>query len=349
MLVSDFDYNLPEELIAQHPTERREMSRMLALDRVSGQYELKQFTDFQSYLRPGDCLVLNDTKVIPARLWGHRAGSGGRVQAFMLEENKDKTWKALLRPGRRLSPGSRVELDGDDCGGFVVVSKNELDGTYNLAFDEKDVLSVMEKHGKIPLPPYINRNPEDADFERYQTVYAQHPGAVAAPTAGLHFTPEILKQIEQSGVKIVKLTLHVGAGTFKPVSVERVEDHVMHEEAFILSPESAAAINQTHDDGHRVFCVGTTTVRVLETCADEAHPGHVVAQEGRTKIFLYPPKTPKVVDCLLTNFHLPKSTLLMLVCTFCDYDHVMAAYKFAVEQRLRFFSYGDCMLLHKNH
>ncbi|MBR6324865.1 MAG: S-adenosylmethionine:tRNA ribosyltransferase-isomerase, partial [Victivallales bacterium] len=212
MLVSDFDYNLPEELIAQHPTERREMSRMLALDRVSGQYELKQFTDFQSYLRPGDCLVLNDTKVIPARLWGHRAGSGGRVQAFMLEENKDKTWKALLRPGRRLSPGSRVELDGDDCGGFVVVSKNELDGTYNLAFDEKDVLSVMEKHGKIPLPPYINRNPEDADFERYQTVYAQHPGAVAAPTAGLHFTPEILKQIEQSGVKFVKLTLHVGAG-----------------------------------------------------------------------------------------------------------------------------------------
>ena len=255
MLVSDFDYNLPEELIAQHPTERREMSRMLALDRVSGQYELKQFTDFQSYLRPGDCLVLNDTKVIPARLWGHRAGSGGRVQAFMLEENKDKTWKALLRPGRRLSPGSRVELDGDDCGGFVVVSKNELDGTYNLAFDEKDVLSVMEKHGKIPLPPYINRNPEDADFERYQTVYAQHPGAVAAPTAGLHFTPEILKQIEQSGVKIVKLTLHVGAGTFKPVSVERVEDHVMHEEAFILSPESAATINKTHDDGHRVFCV----------------------------------------------------------------------------------------------
>ncbi|MBQ9447905.1 MAG: tRNA preQ1(34) S-adenosylmethionine ribosyltransferase-isomerase QueA, partial [Victivallales bacterium] len=204
------------------------------------------------------------------------------------------------------------------------------------------------KHGKIPLPLYINRNPEDADFERYQTVYAQHPGAVAAPTAGLHFTPEILKQIEQSGVKIVKLTLHVGAGTFKPVSVERVEDHVMHEEAFILSPESAATINKTHDDGYRVFCVGTTTVRVLETCADEAHPGHVVAQEGRTKIFLYPPKTPKIVDCLLTNFHLPKSTLLMLVCTFCDYDHVMAAYKFAVEQRLRFFSYGDCMLLHKD-
>jgi S-adenosylmethionine:tRNA ribosyltransferase-isomerase len=234
-----------------------------------------------------------------------------------------------------------VELDGD--GGFTVESKAE-DGTFVIRFDQEDVLSILERSGKIPLPPYINREPEAADKERYQTVYAKVPGAVAAPTAGLHFTNEILQLLENKGVTIVRLTLHVGAGTFKPVSVQNVEDHVMHEEAYSLSPEAAAAINHTHDIGHRVFCVGTTTIRVLETCAEPA-TGRVIPQRGRTAIFLYPPYKPRVADALLTNFHLPQSTLIMLVSTFSDLAKVKAAYQYAIEQRMRFFSYGDCMLL----
>ena len=343
MLVSDFDYNLPEELIAQHPTERREMSRMLAVDRVSGKYELKGFTDFQSYLRPGDCLVLNDTKVIPARLWGHRAGSGGRVQAFMLEENKDKTWKALLRPGRRLSPGSRVELDGDDCGGFVVVSKNELDGTYNLAFDEKDVLSVMEKHGKIPLPPYINRNPEEADFERYQTVYSREVGSAAAPTAGLHFTRELLQQIADKGVNIAFVTLHVGLGTFRPVKAETIDEHHMHSELCMINHETAELLNQVKANGGRIVCVGTTSCRTLESLVNE--DGTFEEKNRWTDIFIYPGYRFRAMDALITNFHLPESTLVMLVSAFAGRENVLDAYEQAVNEEYRFFSFGDAMYI----
>lgn len=342
MLVSDFDYELPAELIAQHPTERRDESRMMVLGRESGEYSLHGFKEIVEYFRPGDCLVLNETRVIPARLWGHRP-TGGKVEAFMLEANKDGTWKCFLRPGRRLPPGERVELEQSQCGGFTVVGK-DAEGTFTVRFDHEDVLSILEHYGKIPLPPYISREPSAEDKERYQTVYAKVPGAVAAPTAGLHFTPEILDELERRGVRVARLLLHVGAGTFKPVSCERIEDHKMHEESYVLSPECAEVINGTHRAGGRVFCVGTTTVRVLETCAGE-EAGQVVAGEGRTSIFLYPPKKPRVVDGLLTNFHLPQSTLLMLVCTFCEHEHVMRAYRHAVEERIRFFSYGDCMLL----
>ena len=343
VLVSDFDYELPQELIAQHPADRRDGSRMMTLGRRSGSYSLHDFPEIVNYIEAGDCLVLNETRVIPARLWGHRP-SGGRVEAFMLEANKDGSWKCFLRPGRRLPVGSRVELEQEQCGGFTVIDK-DAEGTFTVRFDQEDVLSILEHYGKIPLPPYISREPEKEDRERYQTVYARVPGAVAAPTAGLHFTPEILAALEAKGVRLVRLILHVGAGTFKPVSCEKIEDHVMHEESYELSEEAAAAINATHAAGHRVFCVGTTTVRTLETCASQEHPGQVVAGSGRTSIFLYPPYVPKVVDGLLTNFHLPQSTLLMLICTFCPHDYVFAAYRYAVEQRMRFFSYGDCMLL----
>ena len=343
MKVSDFDFNLPRELIAQHPAEHRELSHMMVLPRVSGDCHIEKFQNFKNYLEPGDCLILNNTRVLSARLWGHRDGSGGRVQAFLQEPIHDKVWKAMLRPGRRLLPGSKVLLNKND--NYFKVVEHLPDGCFAIEFFGPDgVYDVMEHYGCIPLPPYIDREPEEADKERYQTVYAQVPGAVAAPTAGLHFTPEILKKIEASGVTLVRITLHVGAGTFKPVKVENVEDHHMHEEKYWLTEESADIINNTHAAGHRVFCVGTTTVRVLETCADPK-TRKVVAGSGKTSIFLYPPKKPVIVDGLLTNFHLPKSTLLMLVCTFAEHDRVMNAYQKAVEHQMHFFSYGDCMLL----
>ncbi len=341
MKVSDFNFDLPEDLIAQYPAARRQDSRMLVMDRKTGECTLRGFADFTEYLRPGDCLVLNDTKVLKARLWGHRAGTGGRVQAFVLRQVNADSWECLLRPGRRLPPGSVVELDGG--GTFTVQEKND-GGTFQVKFDVDDVYALMERAGQIPLPPYITRQPTAEDQERYQTVYADHLGAVAAPTAGLHFTKEILAQLEAKGVRIVRLTLHVGAGTFKPVDEENVEDHRMHSERYILTKEAADTINGTHDAGGRVFCVGTTTVRVLETCVI---PGtrRVAPGAGATSIFLYPPYRAIVPDCLLTNFHLPQSTLIMLVCTFADQEKVFRAYRLAIENRFRFYSYGDCMLL----
>ncbi len=342
MLVSDFDFELPKELIAQYPTKEREAAQMLVMERASGKRRFTDFRHFAEYLQPGDCLVLNDTKVLKARLWGRRAGTGGRVQAFVLRQVDARLWECLLRPGRRLPPGSRVELDGAD-GAFTVVAKND-GGTFMVSFDVPDVYALMEQAGQIPLPPYITRQPTAEDQERYQTVYADHLGAVAAPTAGLHFTKEILAQLAAKGVNIARLTLHVGAGTFKPVDEENVEDHIMHSERFRLTPETAELINRTHDEGHRVFCVGTTTVRVLESCVI---PGtrRVRPQEGSTSIFLYPPYRAIVPDCLLTNFHLPQSTLIMLVCTFAEPEKVFAAYRMAIANRMRFYSYGDCMLL----
>ena len=341
MKVSDFDFDLPEELIAQYPAEHREDSRMLVMDRKSGECSIHGFREIVHYFNAGDCLVINDTKVLRARLWGTRQGTGGRVQAFVLKQVMGNQWECLLRPGRRLPPGSVVELEG--FGSFTVLEKHE-DGTFLVRFDVPDVYELMEKAGQIPLPPYITRMPTKEDQERYQTVYADHPGAVAAPTAGLHFTKEILAELEAKGVSIARLTLHVGAGTFKPVSVENIEDHIMHEETYILPAEAASLINATHRNGHRVICTGTTTVRVLETCVipgtREVRPG-----TGNTSIFLYPPYKAIVPDALLTNFHLPQSTLLMLICTFSEQEKIMAAYKMAIENRMRFFSYGDCMLL----
>ncbi|MCQ2396861.1 MAG: tRNA preQ1(34) S-adenosylmethionine ribosyltransferase-isomerase QueA [Lentisphaeria bacterium] len=342
MLVSDFDFDLPQELIAQRPLEDRASARMLVMERDGAGRLDSVFHHFAEYFREGDCLVLNDTRVIPARLWGERPETHGRVQVFMLESRGGRKWQAFLKPGRRLRIGARVVLDGAGTG--LTVLEKEADGACIVEFDEEDVLSILEKYGKTPLPPYISREAEETDKADYQTIYAKNPGSVACPTAGLHMTPEIMAQLEKNGVRIARLTLHVGAGTFKPVESETIEGHVMHEERYTLSEEAAEIINSTHRNGGRVFCMGTTSVRTVETCAD-GDTGFVKAGSGRTSIFLYPPKRPKVTDGLLTNFHLPQSTLLMLVCCFAPYDNVMAAYRFAIHEKFRFFSYGDCMLL----
>ena len=342
MRVADFDYELPEELIAQHPAERRELSRLLVVGRGTGACACRTFADFPEYVRAGDCLVVNDTRVIAARLYGRRDPSGGQVEAFALEERGPGRWQCLLRPGRRLSPGARVLLDGD-AGAFVVTARLD-DGTFEVQFDTEDVFALLERAGRVPLPPYIQREASADDRERYQTVYAQRPGAVAAPTAGLHFTPEILAAVVAKGAQVAHVTLHVGPGTFQPVKAERIEDHVMHEEAYEVTEAAAATINATRAAGGRIVAVGTTSVRTLESCADPA-TGSVRAGSGRTRIFLYPPRRPVAVDALLTNFHLPRSTLLMLVSCFASREHVLAAYRLAVRERFRFYSYGDAMLL----
>lgn len=343
MFVSDFNYELPEELIAQTPVPGRSGSRMLAMDRQTGERVIRPFTSFPDFLNSRDCLVLNDTRVIPARLFGRRSGSGGKVEALLLEEIEEGCWQAMLRPARRLKPGAVVEV-GDGETSFRVVTRSE-DGTAVIRFDADDVLGLLDRFGHMPLPPYIQRDDEAADRERYQTVYAERAGAVAAPTAGLHFTPEILTDLEAKGVAIVHVTLHVGIGTFRPVKVDRIDKHEMHFERYELSPEAARSINAARRGGGRIVAVGTTSVRTLETVAND--DGTVRAGSGRTNIFLHPPKQPKVVDALLTNFHLPKSTLLMLVSCFADREHVMAAYQHAIREKLRFFSYGDCMFLHQ--
>jgi S-adenosylmethionine:tRNA ribosyltransferase-isomerase len=312
------------------------------MDRETGHCGLRVFSDFPEFVREGDCLVVNDTRVIAARLFGRRDPSGGNVEAFVLEDHGAGRWQALLRPGRRLKPGARVILEGG-AGSFTVLG-HLADGTFEIEFGTTDVLSLLETAGHVPLPPYIQREASAEDRERYQTVYAREPGAVAAPTAGLHFTPEILEKVRALGVRIVHVTLHVGAGTFKPVKAERIEDHIMHEEAYEITPEAAATINETRATGGRVIAVGTTSVRTLESCADPA-TRTVRAEKGRTRIFLHPPKRPVIVDGLLTNFHLPKSTLLMLVSCFSSTEKVMAAYELAVRERFRFYSYGDAMLL----
>ena len=342
MKVSDFNFELPQELIAQFPPPHRQDCRMLVLDRKSGKADIHPFPDILDYFSAGDCLVINDTKVLNARLWGHRPGTGGKVQAFVLHPMQNGDWEAMLRPGRRMTAGSVVELDGGQ-GTFTVRGKNPS-GTYVIHFDTDDVYALLDRAGQIPLPPYITRTPTAEDKDRYQTVYAEVPGAVAAPTAGLHFTEEILSALEAKGVRIAKLTLHVGAGTFKPVDEENVEDHVMHEELFELTPQTADLINETHANGHRVICTGTTTVRVLESCVI---PGtrNVQPRTGSTKIFLYPPYKAIVPDGLLTNFHLPQSTLIMLVCTFTEREFVLNAYQKAIDNKMKFYSYGDCMLL----
>ena len=338
-LLSDYDYDLPDELIAQVPAEHRSESRMLTMRRSDGACEAKSFSDFPSYLKPGDCLVLNDTKVIPARLYGKKA-TGGHVEALLLDEIKSGLWTAMLKPGRRLKDGTKVSIDGCDAS-FEVVSRD--DGDFTIRFDTDDVHAMLEQAGHMPLPPYIDRNDEDADKLRYQTVFASTPGAVAAPTAGLHFTPEILKTIEAMGVTITKVTLHVGAGTFLPVKEERVEDHRMHFERYAVSESAAATINTAKANGGRIVAVGTTSVRTLESSVED---GCVVAGAGSTDLFMYPPTKPQIVDMLLTNFHLPKSTLLMLVSCFSTRENLLAAYQVAIGERMRFFSYGDCMLVY---
>ncbi len=346
-----FDYDLPEELIAQYPAEKRDASRMLVLDRKSGECEIHPFTDIVNFVSPGDGLIFNDTRVMSARMYGIKNGTPGSAKIELLlissMDEAQQTWNALLKPGKRAKPGTRIKLL-DKSGGFnnnndwVEVIDKCNDGSYVIRFDSEENDRLQMLYGHMPLPPYIQRDDESGDIERYQTIFAKTKGAVAAPTAGLHFSPQILKSIKDKGVLQGAVTLHVGPGTFRPVSVENALEHQMHTEQFFLSPETAELINAVHRKENKILAVGTTTVRVLESCVKDKQ---VIPRNGSTNIFLYPPYEPRAVDMLLTNFHLPKSTLLMLVSTFAEREMVLNAYEIAKKAKMRFYSYGDCMLL----
>lgn len=348
-----FDYELPEELIAQFPDGARGESRMMVMDRRSGECEIHPFRDIVKFLRPGDAVIFNDTKVINARMYGRKSGlpEAALIEILLvdpLDPPRRRAWRCMIKPGKRVPPGSRVQLAGLDGelpsggGHWFAVTEHFDDGTFGIEFDTDDFELLQERCGHIPLPPYIRRGDRPGDRDRYQTVYAREPGAVAAPTAGLHFTNDILAELEAGGVRRSAVTLHVGPGTFKPVTVEEVSEHRMHSERYELSPETAELVNRTRAAGGRVLAVGTTSVRVLESCAEG---GLAVPRTGHTDIFIYPPYRPQLVDMLLTNFHLPQSTLIMLVSAFASREKVLAAYRLAVREKMRFFSYGDCMLL----
>ncbi len=350
MLISDFDYDLPEELIAQHPLERRDASRMLIVERARRVWRDASFTDLPDELRAGDLLVVNNTRVFPARLIGRREPSGGRVELLLvreLEENGEHVWEALARPARRLDQGARIEFGDGRLRAEVIEAR--ADGRRKVRFEfEKDFDALLEEFGEMPLPPYIKREREDAtardkDRERYQTIFAERRGAIAAPTAGLHFTPAVNKALEARGVGRAEITLHVGYGTFAPVRVEDLNEHRVEAETFEISPEVAQEINQTRRAGGRIIAVGTTSVRALETATD-AH-GAVRAGRGETSLTITPGYTFRAVDALITNFHLPRSSLLVLVGSFAGRELTLAAYAHAVRARYRFYSYGDCMLI----
>ena len=340
MKLEEFDYFLPEELIAQVPIKNRDESRLMVLDKNSKTIEHKVFKNIIDYLNPGDCLVRNNTKVIPARLYGKK-DTGANVEFVLLKQIEGDIWESIVRPGNKLKPGTKVEF------GEGLLKATILDilegGTRKVEFEYEGIFNeILDKIGLMPLPPYIHEPLKDKD--RYQTVYAKYKGSAAAPTAGLHFTPELLKQIESKGIKIANVTLHVGIGTFRPVKEENIEDHKMHTEHFYIKQEDAQKINETKKSGGRIIAVGTTSARVLETIADE-NTGLVEAQESDTGIYIYPGYKFKCIDALITNFHLPKSTLLMLVSAFSDREFILNAYKEAVNEKYRFFSFGDAMLI----
>ncbi|MBU0650349.1 tRNA preQ1(34) S-adenosylmethionine ribosyltransferase-isomerase QueA [bacterium] len=338
MQINEFNYNLPQELIAQYPLDRGS-SRMLVYDKQKDKIYHKKFIDILDYINSGDALVINDTKVIPARLRGHKE-TGAKVEVLLLEEISKREWTALARPGSKLKPGTKIVFNDD----FFCIVKDVLDeGIRIVEFCCDNVFDYVLKLGEMPLPPYIKREQENKDFETYQTVYSEKYGAVAAPTAGLHFTQDILERIKEKGAVIAPVTLHVGIGTFRPVEVENIREHNMHTERYFLSEDSAEKIMNAKKNGSRIIAVGTTSARVLESVVDEN--GKLKTGEGSTNIFIYPPYKFKMVDCLLTNFHLPKSTLLMMVCAFAGKDKVMEIYQKAIEEKYRFFSYGDCMFL----
>ncbi len=339
MKTSDFNFELPEELIAQTPLEQRDSSKLLTLNKKTGETAHKHFYDLPSMLRPGDCLVLNNSRVLPARLLGQRSG-GGACEVLLLIDRGEKVWECLVRPGKKLRPGARVTFGNGELAAEII---GETDGGNRLVrFEYEGIfLEVLERLGKMPLPPYIKAELEDG--ERYQTVYSKVVGSAAAPTAGLHFTPELLKQIESMGVKVCYVTLHVGLGTFRPVKVDNLDEHEMHSEYCVISQETADIINETKQNGGRVICVGTTSCRTIESWANE--DGTMEAKAGWTNIFIYPGYRFKVLDALVTNFHLPESTLIMLVSALAGREHVLAAYEEAVRQRYRFFSFGDAMFI----
>ena len=341
MKTSDFNYELPKELIAQTPLEKRDTSRLMTLDRKTGAWEHHHFYELPDFLEPGDCLILNDSRVLPARLLGQRLSGGGACEVLLLIDRGEKTWECLVRPGRHMRQGTRLSFGN----GALTAEVTEVlpDGNRLVRFDYEGIfLEVLERLGKMPLPPYIKE--ELQDQERYQTVYSKVPGSAAAPTAGLHFTPELLETIRQKGVNIGYVTLHVGLGTFRPVKEEEITEHEMHSEFCILPPETARLINETKAGGHRCICVGTTSCRTLESWA--AEDGRMEPKAGWTSIYIYPGYRFKVMDGLVTNFHLPESTLIMLVSAFAGREHVLAAYEEAVREKYRFFSFGDAMFLH---
>ena len=340
MKTADFDYDLPQELIAQDPLEQRDSSRLLILDKETGERTHKIFHDIIDYLHEGDCLVINNTKVIPARLIGEREGTGGKVEVLLLKRRSDNVWETLVKPGKKARPGMRLSFGG----GLLHAEVQEVvdEGNRLIRFEYEGIFEeILDQLGQMPLPPYITHQLKDKN--RYQTVYAKYEGSAAAPTAGLHFTEELLEQIQAKGVKIARVTLHVGLGTFRPVKVEDVTEHHMHTEFYHVSEEAADIINETTKQGGRVICVGTTSCRTIESAADDQ--GIVHATEGDTDIFIYPGYQFKVLDCLITNFHLPESTLLMLVSALAGKENIMAAYREAVEMRYRFFSFGDAMFI----
>ncbi len=339
MRTEDFDFELPEELIAQHPPVERDQCRLLVLDRESGAIAHRRFDDIVEYLRPGDVLVLNNTRVIPARLFGVKRGGTARVEVLLLKPApQPDCWEVLVRPGKRLNPGAQVDFGEGQMLGTVL---EETDAGRIMHFQYEGIFNeVLDRLGTMPLPPYIKAQLEDP--ERYQTVYAKESGSAAAPTAGLHFTEELLERLRQMGVEIVEILLHVGLGTFRPVQEENIQEHRMHSEYYRVSEEAAAAINRALEEGRRVIAVGTTSARTLESAA---HGGRIRAGEGETDIFIYPGYTFQILSGLLTNFHLPKSTLIMLVSAFAGRERVLAAYKAAVEERYQFFSFGDAMLI----
>ena len=339
MKTDDFDYFLPKELIAQTPLKKRDTSKMMILDKKTGETEDKIFTDLIDYINPGDTLVLNDTKVIPARLIGHKPDTGAVIEVLMLKDLGNYEWECLTKPAKRIKEGTIVKFSEELSCKCIFVGN---DGIRKYKFIYNGILlEILDKLGEMPLPPYITEKLDEKD--RYQTVYAKNPGSAAAPTAGLHFTKEFIDRLKNKGVNIAYITLHVGLGTFRPVSVSDVTKHEMHSEYYEMSEEVADILNKTRDNGKRIIAVGTTSTRTLETIADAT--GHFKAQSGNTKIFIYPGYKFKGIDCLLTNFHLPKSTLIMLISALAGKENVFNAYNHAVEEKYRFFSFGDCMFI----
>ena len=362
MLVSDFNYRLPEELIAQEPLSDRAASRLLCLERTSGKLQDRRFQDFPDWLRSDDLVVFNNTRVFPARLYGRRSGQAqaispqksaaagflkGRVEVLLTRQvsQEPNEWECLVRPGRKIGVGERLFFGVADELQCEVLARGGF-GERRIRFVEAaDFFGLIDRLGHVPLPPYIDRPARTADRERYQTVYARERGSVAAPTAGLHFTSEILSRIKARGIETAEITLHVGLGTFQPVRVQNVQDHQLHREAYCISPTAAEAINRALDARRRVVAVGTTTVRALESAMQQSPNGKLRAQSAEAGIFIFPGYEFRVVGALLTNFHLPQSTLLMLVCAFGGKEHVLKAYEHAVQEKYRFYSYGDCMLV----
>lgn len=337
---SDYNFDLPKELIAQDPLTDRSASRLLLINRFSGKTEDHTFLDLERYLEPGDCLVLNDTRVIPARLLGVKEDTGAKAEVFLLKRREKDVWETLVKPGKKLKPGTKVSF-GD---GLLKATIEETveDGNRLVRFSYDGIFEeVLDQLGQMPLPPYITHELQDKN--RYQTVYAKFDGSAAAPTAGLHFTKEFLNRLEASGVRLAYVTLHVGLGTFRPVKVDDVREHHMHSEIYQVTKEAADTINAAKADGKRVICVGTTSLRTIESVADEN--GHMRPDSGETDIFIYPGYRFKVTDCLLTNFHLPQSTLLMLVSALAGREHILQAYEHAIRERYRFFSFGDACFI----